>query len=183
MPKYKVGDSVWYAKCRWEPIRTLCPTCFGKKKVTLILGNGDQVTLPCEGCGRGYDPPSGYVHEYDYVVEPESIVICGMNVSIDGNKEKVDYRGGYGYVYYEDDLFLTREEALAKAQEKKAELENEQRTRSEYIKKEKQKSFSWNANYHMREAKRMRQQAEYHDGKAILCKAKSKTDEVKGGEK
>ncbi len=55
MPKFKVGDTVWVAKCRYEPVQKLCPTCFGKKEVTLILGNGDSVILPCNSdLGYGY---------------------------------------------------------------------------------------------------------------------------------
>lgn len=59
----KVGDSVWYAKCGLEQVKRICPTCFGKLEVKLILGNGDGVILPCDGCGHGCDAPTGHIGE------------------------------------------------------------------------------------------------------------------------
>ncbi len=181
MPKFKVGDKVWQARCRWEPIRKLCPTCFGKMEVTLILGNGDSVILPCQGCAQGYEPPVGHIYEYDYVLGPELLIITGMDIEVKGEKEKVRYHSALSYVYDEEDLFLDQAEALAKSKEKKRILDEEQKTKSKYLKEKANKSFSWNACYHRREAKRNRKQAEYHDSKAVLCKARAKTDEVKGG--
>lgn len=175
MPKFRVGDKVWWAKCRWENKQILCPTCFGKKEVKLILGNGDEVTLPCQGCAPGFEFPTGQISEYDYVSEPEQVYITGMDIEINGNKEKVRYRGT-SYIYDEEDLFLDQLEALAESQEKKRKLDEEQLTRTEYIKKNVHKSFSWNARYHMREAKQLRSKAEYHDKMAIVCKSKSKED-------
>jgi len=178
MPKFKVGDWVWWAKCRWEPIQIPCPTCFGKKQVTLILGNGDEVILPCHGCAPGFESARGYIEEYDYISEPEQIYITGMDIEVDGDKEKVRYRGPY--IYDEEDLFSEQIEAFAKSQEKKRQLDEEQQTRTEHIKKNVHKSFSWNARYHIREAGNHREKAEHHDKMAIVCKAKSKTDEMKG---
>ncbi len=175
MPKFKVDDKVWWAKCRWEQKRILCPTCFGKLQVTLILGNGDEVTLPCQGCAPGFESPTGHISEYDYISEPEMIYINGMNLEINGNKEKVRYISS-SCSYDEEELFWNHSEALAESQEKKRKLDEEQVTRAEYIKNKVHKSFSWNAGYHMREAKQLRSKAEYHDKMAIVCKAKSKED-------
>jgi len=173
MPKIAVGDKVWYAKCQWEPIRQTCPTCFGKKEVTLILGNGENVLLPCSGCASGFNPPIGYIHEHGYVVKPEQIVITGMDIEINGGKESVRYRHG-SYCFDDIDIFPTEEEAMIRAEAKKKKLDEEQRTRAEYIKQDVHKSFSWNAYYHMREAKRHRKDALRHDEKAKLCSEQNK---------
>lgn len=175
--KFKVGDTVWWAKCRWEQIEVLCPACFGKREVTLILGNGDSVILPCEGCSAGFNPPSGYISEYDYVSEPEQTTITGIEIKINGDKQEVTYRGSY-FSYHEEDLFENRDDALAKSERKRQELEEEQRNKAEHIKHNVRKNFSWNASYHLREAKRMRKQAEYHDSMAVLCKARAKDQEA-----
>ncbi len=169
--KFKVGDTVWWAKCRWEVVNILCPTCFGKRQVTLILGNGDSVILPCKGCSPGYEPPSGYISEYDYVSDPEMVSITGMEIEVNGDKEKVRYRSSFN-IYDEEELFTEHHEALDKSREKKLKLEEDQRTRAEYIKEDVHKSFSWNARYHIREAKSHREQAEYHGKMAVICKAK-----------
>lgn len=173
MAKFKVGDNVWFASCRYDNKSVLCPTCFGKKQVTLILGNNGKVILPCQGCAPGFESPTGYIHEYDYVVDPEIVHITRVITETTGLDEKTEYRSGCS-CYQEDRLFLTKEEAEVKALELKAELEKEQKSKADYIKKNKLKSYSWNAHYHMREAKSHRKQVEYHDKMAILCKEKSK---------
>lgn len=173
MPQFVVSDKAWYAKCQWEPIRQTCPTCFGKKEVTLILGNGESILLPCGGCAPGYNPPTGYISEYDFVVKPEPITITGMNIEIDGGEERVRYNSG-SYCFDDTDVFPTEEEARIKAEAKKKELDEEQRTRAEHIKKNVHKSFSWNAHYHMREAKRHRKDALYHDEKAQMFNSKAR---------
>jgi len=173
MPKFKVGDTVWFAKCGIESVQKVCPTCFGKKEVTLILGNGDSVVLPCRGCAPGFDSPRGYISEYEYVTEPEMIAISGMSIEVNYGKEKVEYLQE-NRLYHEEDVYATKEEAQIRANEKKTQLEKEHTTRAEYIKKDVQKSFSWNAHYHMRHAKKDRESAEYHDKMAVICKARIK---------
>jgi len=173
MPKFKIGDSVWVAKCGLESVRKMCPTCFGKKEVTLILGNDDHVVLPCKGCAPGYDSPRGYISEYEYVTEPEMIVIDGMTIEIDHDKENVRYQTQHR-IYDEKDIWATEGEAHVVANKKKAQLDKDQVTRAKHIKKDIQKSFSWNANYHMRHAKKDRESAEYHDKMAVICKARMK---------
>jgi len=173
MPKFKVGDTVWYAKCGLEQVRKICPTCYGKKEVTLILGNGDSVVLPCKGCAPGYNSPRGYIFEYEYIAEPEVIEISGMTIEIDHGEERVCYRG-INRIYDEKDVWATEGEAKIVANEKKAQRDKDQITRAESIKKDIQKSFSWNAHYHIRHAKKDRESAEYHDKMAVICKAKIK---------
>jgi hypothetical protein len=176
MPKFKVGDSLWYAKCRQESVSKICPICYGKMEVTLILGNGDQVILPCEGCGHSYSGPTGRISEYEFVVAPEPVTITKVEVELSNTGETATYFSSF-YVYDEKDLFETKAEAATRAQEKKQEYDKEQETRAECLKQNVRKSFSWNARYHMQEAKRNRKSAEYHEAKAVLCKARSKGEE------
>jgi hypothetical protein len=46
----------------------------------------------------------------------------------------------------------------------------------EYILKDVSKSFSRNAGYYTREAKRMREAIKFHEAKAVLCKERSKVE-------
>ena len=173
MPKFKVGDAVWIAKCGIESVRKICPTCFGKKEVILILGNDEWVVLPCKGCTPGFDPPRGYISEYEYVAEPEIMVISGITIEISRGEENVRYQCE-NRIFDEKDIWATAGEARIVANEKKVKQDEDQVTRAEHIKKDVQKSFSWNANYHMRHAKKDRESAEYHDKMAVICKAKAK---------
>ncbi len=173
MRRFNVGDLVYYAKCRYEQKSIPCPVCFSKREVTLILGNGEPVVLPCNYCAPGYQPPSGFVSEYDYVVEAEPVRIDKIDVEVTREGEHCKYRSAC-YVYDDQDLFESETEALLRAQEKKAELDKEQVSRVDYLKKSKKASFSWNAGYHLREARRAREEAERHEEKARLCKERAK---------
>jgi hypothetical protein len=173
--RFNIGDVVYNARCQWVSKQVLCPVCFGKCQVTLILGNDDSVVLPCDYCGKGFDNPTGYVGEYDYVVEAELVTITDIKVEISSDGEKYQYISSY-YHYDTENLFIDKEEALARAKELKKLLDEEQQTRVAWIKHDRLKSFSWNAGYHLREAKRNRKDAEYHDQKAILCKQRAKKD-------
>ena len=169
---FNIGDKVYFAKCRHETVDEVCPVCYSKTKVTLILGNDESVSLPCDYCGRGYETPKGFVQEHRFIVDAEEIMITGKEIEIDEIGEKITYRSTC-YIFGSEDLFETKEEALNRAKEKKARLDEEEKTKVEFIKKDVRKSFSWNAGYHIKEAKRLRTHAEYHENKAILCKSHS----------
>lgn len=177
--KFKVGDLVWNAHCTWLPVSQPCPICYEKREVTLILGNGDLVVLLCDYCGKGYEGPKGTVDEYEYVVEPEPVHITSITLEVSADKTVAKYHAGCRY-YDEENLFPTKEEAMEKGKELKMVLEVGRDTRVECIKKSTSKSFSWNAGYHMREAKRSRKDAERHEKLAVICKARSRTAEEEG---
>jgi hypothetical protein len=175
--RFAIGDKAWLAQCQWAAVNKTCPTCHGKLAVTLVLGNGDEVALPCGGCSPGYGEPTGKITEYDYSVEPELVEITGMSIERDGEKETVEYKSGnssFNRVFKDHSIFPTEGEARAKGAEMKAKLEEEQRTRAEAIKANVHKSFAWNAHYHMQEAESHRKAAAYHEGKARLCKERAK---------
>ena len=176
MTKFNIGDRVFYARCNQQEIEVPCLVCYGKLSVILTLGNGDEITLPCGYCGHGYQAPRGYIKEYDYKIVAELVIITGIETRKDQNGEEIKYKYN-NYIFDEDRLFANQTEALEKAKEIKAKYDEEQKTKSEYLKKDAKKSFAWNAGYHLREAKNHRKQAEYHDTKAVLCKAKTKNEE------
>ena len=176
MSKFNVGDHVFYARCGTEQKEVVCPICFGKKIVVLILGNGDQVTLPCEGCGLGYDGPRGYIKEWEHIVAAEATVITRVITENYGNGEDVKYQCLHNHSFPEYKLFATEEEALVTAKKIKAKEDEEQKTKAKYLKHKVEKNYAWNARYHLREAKENRRRAEYHDTKAMLCKAKVKEE-------
>jgi len=173
MKEYKVGDSVWHASCGTKQIEKLCPICFGKKQVKLILGNDDEVTLPCNYCRLGLGSPRGRVTEHEYIAKPEQVVITEIEMKVTASAIERKYWSGC-YLFDESDIFDSEGEALARCLEVVAKKQKEESTRAEYIKKDRQKSFSWNAGYHLREAAKARKDAEYHERNAVLCKSRTK---------
>lgn len=182
MAKYKIGDTAWFAKYAMELLTLPCPVCFTKREVTLILGNGDEVKLPCNNCAPGYTPPSGYVKEFEYVCAAVPVYISGLVTETDSaGMETTEYRsrvagehGFYDMTYKEECLYPDEATAKTAAIELKVRAEREQETRSECIKKNNLKSFSWNAGYHLREAARNEKQMEYHRKMAVICRQRAK---------
>ena len=179
MAKFKVGDKVWAAHFNNnEQIKVPCSVCYGTLKVILILGNGDHVDLPCNYCGKGnFDIPTGYEIEYLPMSAPKLVVIDGMNVTVNSKGEQVEYWSGADnchYIYAEDKLFESKEEAEAKGKELMDEWLKKQRTRAEYIKADVKKNFAYNVGYHLRKAKEYEKSIAYHKDKAKLCKERSK---------
>lgn len=166
---FNIGDSVWLATCGQVQKTIPCEVCYGKKQVKLILGNDEECILDCDYCGKGYNFPSGYTTVYEYAVEPKQAKIVGINL---------DSSGEYQYTCsnYYGEVFLTKEECLVRCTELVKEHEETQQKQMECCKFSNKKSYSWNAGYHRTEAKRAKQQLEYHTKKAVFMAAKSKTE-------
>lgn len=170
--KFKIGDTIWLARYGRQEVLVPCNVCYGKKEVTLILGNDDSVILPCEACGHGFRAPTGTQTEYTFVCGAEQCRITGMRIEISSDRESVTYDMLGGCYADESKCFATEEEAMLAAEAlRKAEDEREN-TQAAAIKANAQRSFIWNAHHHMSEFNRAMRDAEYHARKAELCKAR-----------
>lgn len=176
MTNWKVGDRPWISKAVYEEVIHDCPVCFGKKEVVLILGNDDRVTLPCDYCGKGWEGPRGYVIETEFSIGVEQLTIDSIEATFTFDGEKRRYILFGSRCASDEDLCVTKEQAEEKSREWIAKDIIEKSTRAEYIKHNVHKTFSWNAGYHLREAKRDESSAAHHRERAILCKAKVKDE-------
>jgi len=176
---FNIGDAVWVARYGLLKKEITCPVCFGKKKATLILGDGNQVELPCTYCTLGYEPPRGFVEEYVTEKRVGVEVIAGREI-VEGNEPiRVRYTTHGGYSHDPDVVFATKEEADAKADALCAEETERREKLAIYLKEKASKSFSWNAGYHLREVKQHREKIAYHERMAVLCKARARAGEEK----
>lgn len=171
---FNIGDVVWLAQKGLREIEEPCPVCFGNKSVVVILGNGDEVTVPCSYCGLGFEEPRGVVTTYRIKPGAERVTITGRDIR-EGEKTEVSYHGA-GRCFYANAIFETEAEALAVSKDLCEEELHDRETRAEWVKADKIKSFAWNAGYHMREAKRLRDKIGYHERMAVLCKARAKLE-------
>jgi hypothetical protein len=175
---WKVGDMVYKSLFGQRKVEIECPVCFRKGVVALRLGNGEIVELDCGFCSDGIGTPSkGYVNEYRTVPGVERIRISGVTSRETENGVEYEYSSG-NYILYDKELFATEEEAIKDSHARSDEYNYAQENRAELIKKDKYKSYSWNAGYHMREAKSHKEKVEYHTNKARICKAKAKGEVV-----
>ena len=174
MTDYRVGDTPWHATYRHHnENRITCPVCYGQLKVTLILGNDDEVVTPCSYCAPGYERPRGWAEEYAPYAAAEQVTITAVEIRETAEGTTREYRADH-CIYHTENLFDTEAEANARATELGEAERVRRETQAEYIKGKVEKDFTWNVGYHMREARNFRKKIEYHERMAVLCKARAK---------
>lgn len=165
--RYNVGDEVWYASFSTREVKVPCPVCFGKKEVIVILGNDDEVAVACAYCEKGFEGSKGFVIEWVQEPRAELRTITRCSVEDYGSREEVEYYSLHSSLDPEN-IFDSESEAFEKASKLK-ELHE-----TGTVKYKNEKSYTWNAGYHMKNAASKRKEAEYHEAKAKICKDKSK---------
>ena len=173
MKNIKVGSTIYVSRFGQKEVFLKCPVCFGEKIVTLILGNGDKVEMPCECCSRGVEPSTGYVKEWRMEAGVESVIITKIETTIDANGETYEYISD-NRIFYPKDIFITEQEAVEESIKRADKYNLDQETKAEFVKGKPDKNYTWNAGYHIREAKKAKEKVDYHTKMAILCKAKAK---------
>ncbi len=174
--KFKIGDTIYVSKFGRRGIKIECPVCFGKKNITLILGNDDSVIMPCEFCKDGLGTPAkGYVTENRMDAGASAAVISKVSIEQTADGCKVEYQSG-SYRYYSKDVFATEDEALAESKLRADKYNLEHETKAEFIKGKPDKNYSWNAGYHLRLVKNAERDIEYHSKMAKICKHRAKAE-------
>lgn len=106
-PKFNLGDRVFHVQssCLYGK-KTLCVVCFGNRKVTVILGNGEHVDTECQHCAVGIESPSGYSTTWEPHAHIYEGTITGVTHEYDGWTYKID-----DYRVLEREVFATYDEA------------------------------------------------------------------------
>ncbi len=171
--KIKVGDQLWIPKTGNQQVKTPCLVCFGDKEVVVILGNGSHVKTQCGYCRSGYDSPSGYMMKYVREPGAELFIVNLIRTKTTATGEASEYVTASGrYAEGEKNLYQTEEEAVEASKELREKQLADDEKRASSIKKDAQKSFSWNVGYHMRQVKRLNEDIKYHERMAVLCEAR-----------
>lgn len=163
--EYNKNDKVWVAKLGNFLVREECPCCFTTRKVTLILGNGEQLSLACDYCSVGYEPPTGYVESYQKIAEVQQQTIISKSVVQVDDVRECSYRTDGEGMYYSNDVFDTKEEAEQHLKIKIEEYEKSECQRKKHRKQDINKKYSWSAGYHLTAAKKAEKEMLYHRGK------------------
>ena len=149
MKEYNIGDQVYVAYCGTSKVRVKCPVCFGKCKITVILGNDDHVNIACNYCSPGYSQPSGYVEDTVFSSDVHLVTIESKNTYLKDGSCDIQY-GYSNYILYVDLMFDSKEEAEAHAT-KLANIKQEERIKQkEYGKDNTVKSVGWHIGYYQR---------------------------------
>ena len=135
-PKFKIGDKVYAASSYHKEVQLQCPDCLGKKVWAVATPAGENFTIPCGTCTRGY---FSYGTIGEWVESPHIELYTIGSVRIDTEDEHpVSYMChetgiGSGTIHYEEALFSDRIDALAYATEKASKIVREEKKRMEGI--------------------------------------------------
>lgn len=119
--KFAIGDRVWRAWTNTERRQHPCPDCMGSREWRAISPAGGEYTFCCPRCGGGYRSNDEASLDYTAYTPSVSQLTIG-SVRIDTNEDKpvtymcVETGVGSGSIYYEKDLFATKEDAEAAAE-------------------------------------------------------------------
>lgn len=142
MTKFQLGDTVYRAYARQQPVWITCPECLGSGRLRVILGDDSEVSIACVCCDRGYEGSPGKIQTYKFMSDVHLEVITAIEMCSEG---LLRY-SVHGYSVNEYDIFATREEALNRAETLAIEHEAEEKKRLGY--KEKQhKTWAWHVSY------------------------------------
>jgi len=180
-PSFQLGDTVYVVQgCRSMPVEKTCPVCFGKMRVTVILGNGKRENVLCEYCGKGYDGPRGYVVDY----EPQSAVRQATITGVSFTNHKWEFALDYGRTGAgESELYRDAESAEAARAKLMEEIKKEEAWASMNRLNYSKRDLTWSVGYHRKCIRNLEREAEHH--RKQLCVAVEKQEKrkaMKGGE-
>jgi len=165
----KLGDNVWVASIERYTESILCLECFGKKSLTVILGDDSRVEIPCVGCACGYDPPTGFMSHAQYKPDVRRETIIRIEVEPD----KIEYLTQNSHLFKDSEVFDTEEEA-----EKRAIIlmneHNEEEKKRMYCKERPSRTWAWNVHYHRKQIRDAEKTIAYASEKLGIAKLKAK---------
>ena len=169
-PSFQIGDTVYVVQgCRSMPVEKTCPVCFGKMRVTVILGNGKRENVLCEYCGKGYEGPRGYVVDYELHSVVRQAIITGASFTNHKWEFALDYgRTGTG----ESELYRDEESAEAARSKLMEKMKKEEAWMIENRLNYSKTDLTWRVGYHRKRIQDLEREAEHH--RKLLCVAVKK---------
>ena len=163
-PPFEFGQQVYVVHSSAHAQRQVtCPVCDGQRRITVILGDGERVSVECRFCEEGYLGSQGTVNAYG----PSASVTCG---TVDGIS--LDHRGEWdiqvrGICYRVGSLFTTEAEAeaareIAYAEAEKYALESYE---EQFKRGRKSKGYGWTVGYHRDQIKYLERKLAWHRNK------------------
>ena len=160
-PPFEFGQVVFIARASSHDRQEIpCPVCYGKRRVTVILGNDEQVSIECEYCSHGCNPASGRASEW----KPWSSVVetTVTGIKLEHGKWCIECAA---YVGSDAEIFTTREAAEeARIVMFAAAIERAQAC-NHSMKYNGRKRLSWHVGYHRAAVRRAQHDLEYHGRK------------------
>lgn len=167
-----IGQTVYWIESNTHFAKSIpCPMCFGKRFVTIILGDDSRTEIECGMCTHGLDRPSGFSKTWDAEASIYSGVITGISTR-EGIKYEVGHRTIYAHECFnsEKDAEPARDVALKEAQDRRAKWQEDNFVNCK-------KKQIWSAGYHRERIKDAERNIEWH--RMRLNMIKDRAGEVK----
>ena len=162
---FEIGQVFWQSGGPSVTVKVECPMCCGKKKITAILGTGEQYKLDCDTCNRGYAGSQGYIEQYTREPHADKFVILK---AIEWSRGDWRVESTKGTTAYFSVLYDTEKEALDAATKWKEKLDED--NMASLRKKKYGRVSSWSIQYHQGEIRRNEKSIEWHRDKIQLKK-------------
>jgi hypothetical protein len=169
-PPYEFGQTVYVVSADAHRETTVpCPICYGKRRVTVILGNDEQMSVECEYCGKGRGGPTGTAKEYGPSSRVTETTVTGMTRGSFGDGWQIETAS---YRSSRDPIFTSREEAEAKRVELHAEVVKRAADCNHASKYRGAREATWHLGYHRNGVRRARYDLAHHELKVAHLEAK-----------
>lgn len=168
---FAIGEEVWQARLQREKIRQTCSECAGTKAITLIKGNGEQVSLACENCRVAYEPSSGMETIHLWVVAPQKF-IC-EKIHIYGDEIRYSDKQNYSDIKC---LFSDFDECTKKCNELLAKQTKEAEENQIRCLSSKKQHMAYSATYWTQKVNKLKKELKTAEDRLLVCKTRVKED-------
>lgn len=175
--RFKIGDYAWLADWTSREDSVVCPDCDGTGRLRVIFHDETQVSIECRNCALGYDPPTGRVRVYTRTARAMREHVNGAEIGPSGTRWRLGLSDTCYRTVDDGDLFTEESDALARAAERCAELDAQDRQKV-FTKEKDTRTWAWNASYHRRMIAEGERQATYHRAKLAVASLKAKEKSV-----
>lgn len=160
---FVIGQRWWAPRVHPVQVVVPCPVCFGQLAITVVLGNGEELGVPCEACGKGFSGPLGTITEWDHAPAVSEFVIAGVK-SMHADRWWLVSTTGAEVLF--DDLRATEAEAMAESEKRCAE-NHERNMRSHQHSRRATKDAGWSVQYHRRQIADLERRIAWHQSKLL----------------
>mgnify|MGYP000054708709 CR=1 FL=1 len=109
--RFEIGQAVWTARCQNKERHVECPDCGGTGRLRVTFHDDTTASIGCAYCAPGYGEPTGKVRIWDS--SPETVLGLVTGVRMSGGK--TEWEIAPNWVFKDEDVFATKEEAEARA--------------------------------------------------------------------
>lgn len=166
---FEIGQVLWLAVGTPHQVTLPCPVCAGQLFVTVELGSGERIAVPCEACGKGYGGPRGVIEEWEHSPSIQRFEIASVRSMHEGRWWVESTTGAMANF---DELCATEGEALTKATAQAA-AQHESNMQSHQRHRKNTKETTWSVRYHRKCIADLEQQIAWHQGKLSAPKVEA----------